>query len=186
MKRAAFITCIVFGIACGKVALAAKDPQAIWIEVPYVAQAKEGCGSAAISMVMQYWATKQGHDTSEQSDAVKIQESLYSPRQQGIPASAMGKYFQEHGYRTFAFRGDWSELQDHLGKGRPLIVSLGANGARGPLHYAVVVGVDAARGYVFLNDPARGKMLRMSREGFETEWDLGKRWTLLAVPSGEN
>jgi ABC-type bacteriocin/lantibiotic exporter with double-glycine peptidase domain len=185
VKRATLIACLVLGIACGKLALAANDPQAIWIDVPYVAQAKEGCGSAAISMVMQYWAKQKGQNASAQMDAAKIQEALYSPKQQGIPASAMEKYFQEHGYRAFVFRGDWGDLQNHVSKGRPLIVSLGPNGATGPLHYAVVVGVDEARGYLFLNDPARGKMLRMSREGFQTEWDLGKRWTLLAVPAGE-
>jgi ABC-type bacteriocin/lantibiotic exporter with double-glycine peptidase domain len=186
VKRVALIACFVFGIACGELALAANDPQAIWIEVPYVEQTKDGCGSAAISMVLQYWAKQKGQNASTNTDAGKIQEALYSPRQQGIPASAMEKYFREQGYRTFAFRGDWDELQNHLRKGRPLIVSLGPNGAHGPLHYVVVVGVDAAREYVLLNDPARGKMLRLSREGFQTEWDLGKQWTLLAVPSGKN
>jgi len=184
VKRAAFIACVVLGIACGKLALGANGPQAIWIDVPYVEQTKDGCGSAAISMVLQYWAKQNGQIASAETDAGKIQEALYSAKQQGIPASVMEKYFQEHGYRTLVFRGDWDELQNHLGKGRPLIVSLGPNGAHGPLHYAVAVGVDAARGYVFLNDPARGKMLRMSREGFQQEWDLGKRWTLLVVPSG--
>jgi ABC-type bacteriocin/lantibiotic exporter with double-glycine peptidase domain len=186
VTRATFIACFVFGIACGKLALAANDPQAIWIDVPYVEQTREVCGSAAISMVLQYWAKQNGQSASSDMDVGKIQEALYSPKQQGIPASAMEKYFHEHGYRTFVFRGDWEELQNHLGKGRPLIISLGPNGTHGPLHYAVAVGVDAARGYVFLNDPARGKLLRMSREGFQQEWDLGKRWTLLAVPSGEH
>jgi predicted double-glycine peptidase len=185
LKAAALIVCLGLGIACGELAFA-KDPQAIWIDVPYVRQTKDGCGSAAISMVMQYWAGQQGQKTSVPADAAKIQDLLYSPRQQGIPASAMEKYFQQQGYRTFVFGGEWSDLQNHLEKGRPLIVSLGASGARKPLHYAVVVGVDASRGYIFLNDPARGKMLRMSREGFQTEWDSAKRWTLLAVPDGEN
>jgi len=186
VKPATIIACLALGIACGKLALGANDPQAIWIDVPYVEQTKEGCGSAAMSMVLQYWARQKGQSVSADLDAGKIQEALYSPKQRGIPASAMQKYFQEHGYRTFVFRGDWDELQNHLGKGRPVIVSLGPNGQHGALHYAVVVGMDAARGFVLLNDPARGKMLRMSREGFQTEWDLGKRWTLLAVPSGEH
>lgn len=98
----------------------------------------------------------------------------------------MEKYFQEQGYRTYTFRGEWSDLQNHLQKGRPLIVALKASGADGPIHYALVVGMDTARGYVFLNDPARGKMLRISREGFQSEWELAKNWTLLAVPVGEN
>lgn len=183
MRRFVIAVCLSLGFA-GGLSAQANDPPAIWIDVPYVAQVKDGCGSAAISMVMQYWEKQSGGSGLEHADAGKIQQSLYSAKQHGIPASAMEKYFDEHRYRTFVFRGDWAELQSHLSKGRPLIVSLGPNGGSGALHYAVLVGMDEARGYIFLNDPARGKMLRMSREGFETEWDLGKRWTLLAVPSG--
>jgi len=185
VKRAALIASVVFGIACGKLGLAANDPQAIWIDVPFVEQAKDGCGSASISMVMRYWAKQNGQSPSAEMDAGKIQEALYSPKEKGIPASAMEKYFREQGFRTFAFRGEWSDLQHHLQRGRPLIVCLRANGPHGPLHYAVVVGMDMAREYVFLNDPAVGKMLRRSREGFQTEWDSARNWTLLAVPAGE-
>jgi ABC-type bacteriocin/lantibiotic exporter with double-glycine peptidase domain len=161
------------------------NPPAIWIDVPYVSQSKEGCGSAVIAMVMQFWAKQTGKPESAEMDAAKIQTLLFSPRQKGIPASLMEKYFHEQGFRTFTFRGEWNDLQSHLEKGRPLIVCLKASGDRGPLHYSVVVGMDAARGYVFLNDPASGKMLRISREGFQTEWDAAKNWTLLAVPRGE-
>lgn len=159
------------------------DPPAIWIDVPYVAQSKEGCGSAAISMVMQYWAKQKGQPASPAADVATIQKLLYSPRQKGIPASAMEKYFSQQGYQAFVFRGEWSDLQHHLQQGRPLIVSLKASGEHGPLHYAVVVGLDVPREYVFLNDPALGKMLRRSREGFQTEWDAARNWMLLAVPA---
>ena len=97
----------------------------------------------------------------------------------------MEKYLQRQGFHVYTFRGEWNDLQNHLEKGRPLIVCLKASGDRGPLHYAVVVGVDAGREYVFLNDPAGGKMLRISREGFQSEWDAAGNWTLLAVPRGE-
>jgi predicted double-glycine peptidase len=184
VKHAAFIAGLGLWMAGGGILLAT-DPPAVWIDVPYVSQTKEGCGSAAISMVMQYWAKQTGKPESTEMDAAKIQALLYSPRQKGIPASAMERYFQQQGYRTFAFHGEWRDLQNHLEKGRPLIVSLKASGDRGPRHYAVVTGLDDLRGYVFLNDPAMGKMLRISREGFQSEWDAAKNWTLLAVPTGE-
>jgi ABC-type bacteriocin/lantibiotic exporter with double-glycine peptidase domain len=174
---------MALGIAGGRVALATDSP-AIWIDVPYVEQTKEGCGSAVISMVMQYWAKQTGQALSPDMDAAKIQQLLYSREQKGIQASAMEDYFRKQNYQTHAFRGDWHDLETDLAKGRPLIVSLKASGHRGPLHYAVVVGIDRARGYVFLNDPAMGKMLRISREGFKSEWNLANNWTLLAVPSG--
>lgn len=116
-------------------------------------------------------------------NAAKIQELLYSPPQKGISAGALEKYFQQQGFRTFAFHAEWSDLLHHLQQGRPLIVCLKASGERGPLHYSVLVGLDAARGFVFLNDPAMGKMIRLSREGFQSEWHAEKNWTLLAVPA---
>jgi ABC-type bacteriocin/lantibiotic exporter with double-glycine peptidase domain len=162
-------------------ALAAETPS-LWIDVPFVAQVKNGCGSAAISMVMEYWQKKAGRSAGDAADAGKIQGALYSPVEEGIPASAMKRYFESAGYRAFAFLGDWGELAHHLGRGRPLIVSLKASGPHGPLHYVVVVGIDSANNYIYLNDPAQQKMLRLSREGFESEWNAAGHWTLLAVP----
>lgn len=162
-------------------ALAAETP-AIWIDVPFIAQAKNGCGSASIAMVVDYWSKKTGTAAPAVADVAKIQQALYSPKEDGIPARAMQRYFEDSGYRTFAFASDWGELQRHLSRGRPLIVSLKASGPHGPLHYVVVVGLDAARGYVYVNDPAQQKMLRLSREGFESEWSATHYWTLLAVP----
>lgn len=185
MRVSALILIVALGITGGGWAFASSPP-AIWIDVPYVKQTKEGCGSAAIAMVMQYWMKQAGRESAAEADAAKIQELLYSRQQQGISARAMEEYFRKQNYQTYAFRGDWSDLETDLGKGRPLIVCLRASGDLGPLHYAVVVGIDTGRGYVFLNDPAAGKMLRISREGFESQWDVAKNWTLLAVPGGRN
>ncbi|HTB95081.1 MAG TPA: C39 family peptidase [Candidatus Sulfotelmatobacter sp.] len=160
----------------------AAETPSLWIDVPFVPQVKNGCGSAAIAMVMDYWDKKAKRSASTAADAEKIQAALYSPAEEGIPARAMKKYFEDAGYRTFAFVGDWNELGHHLERGRPLIVSLKASGPHGPLHYVVVVGIDSARGYIYLNDPAQEKMLRVSREGFESEWKATEHWTLLAVP----
>lgn len=176
----------ILGLGLAFVVLAgfafAAEPPSLWIDVPFVAQSKNGCGSAAIAMVMEYWSYKAGRSAEGASDAEKIQQALYSPEQKGIPAVAMQRYFEQSGYRTFAFAGDWNELQRHLSRGRPLIVSLKASGPHGPLHYVVVVGIDSNEGYLYVNDPAQQKMLRISREGFESEWSSTHRWTLLAVP----
>ena len=181
MKLRCILGLVLFLAAGAGFALAAETPS-LWIDVPFVAQVKNGCGSAAIAMVMEYWEKKTGRVAGDFADAGKIQAALYSPAEEGIPASAMKRYFEEAGYRTFAFVGDWSELAHHLERGRPLIVSLKASGPHGPLHYVVVVGIDSARGYIYVNDPAQQKMLRLSREGFESEWRATEHWTLLAVP----
>jgi ABC-type bacteriocin/lantibiotic exporter with double-glycine peptidase domain len=158
---------------------------ALWIDVPFAAQTKDGCGSASIAMVMQYWDRQQKQPVAAASDPAKIQAALFSRAAHGIYASRMQQYFQQAGYRTFAFDGQWGDLEHHLALGRPLIVGLAASGPHGPFHYVVVVGIDSARGYIFVNDPAQQKMLRLSREGFQTEWNATHHWTLLAVPQTE-
>jgi ABC-type bacteriocin/lantibiotic exporter with double-glycine peptidase domain len=185
MKMRSILGLVLFLAAGIGFALAAETP-GLWVDVPFVAQVKNGCGSAAMAMVMEYWDKKAGRSAGDSADAGKIQAALYSPAEEGIPASAMKKYFESAGYRTFAFVGDWGELGHHLERGRPLIVSLKASGPHGPLHYVVVVGIDWARGYIYVNDPAEQKMLRLSREGFESEWSATEHWTLLAVPRNLN
>ena len=181
MKLRCILGLVLFSAVGVGFALAAETPS-LWIDVPFVAQVKNGCGSAAMAMVMEYWEKKTGRSASGAGDAGKIQAALYSPAEEGIPASAMKRYFEDAGYRTFAFVGDWGELGHHLERGRPLIVSLKASGPHGPLHYVVVVGIDSAKGTIYVNDPAQQKMLRLSREGFESEWSATEHWTLLAVP----
>ncbi|HZC42745.1 MAG TPA: C39 family peptidase [Acidobacteriaceae bacterium] len=155
---------------------------AVWIDVPFAAQTKDGCGSASIAMVMQYWDKQQRHAVTPDAEPEHIQAALFSPAAGGIYASRMQQYFVQSGYRAFAFSGRWSDLDHQLALGRPLIVGLRASGAMGPLHYVVVVGIDPQRNYLFMNDPAQQKMLRISREGFESEWRATHNWMLLAVP----
>jgi len=181
MKRLIIIGLFLISAAGAGLALAA-ETGAIWTDVPFIAQAKNGCGSAAISMVMQYWEKKDGQGSRRSADTEKIQAALFSRAEGGIPASRMQKYFVESGYRVFTFQGNWTDLKYHLEQGRPLIVGLKASGPHGPLHYVVVVGIDSERGYIFVNDPAQQKMLRISRRGFESEWSYTYDWTLLALP----
>ncbi|MGO8719119.1 MAG: C39 family peptidase [Acidobacteriaceae bacterium] len=162
--------------------VSAGPARAIWIDVPFVAQTTDGCGSASISMVMQYWDRKQGHAIAADAEPEHIQAALFSRAAGGIFSSGMRKYFEQSGYRAFAFSGRWSDFEHQLALGRPLIVGIRASGPLGPLHYVVIVGIDRERSYLFMNDPAQQKMLRISRAGFEQEWRATRNWTLLAVP----
>jgi ABC-type bacteriocin/lantibiotic exporter with double-glycine peptidase domain len=167
---------------CGAALVCAAAQPALWIDVPFVAQPPDGCGAASISMVIQYWAKEEGQRSPPVADVRTIQAQLFSPKSGGISTSAMQRYFRQSGYRVFAFQGAWADLAHHIKLGRPLIVGLQASGPLGPLHYVVVVGIDVARGFVFVNDPAQQKMLRLSRQGFESEWSHTHNWTLLALP----
>lgn len=153
----------------------------VWLDVPYVHQEKEGCGSAALAMVLQYWNQKGTALPRERSDPEKIQRELYSKEAHGIRASAMEKYLRESGFSPYIFRGEWSDLVSHIEKGRPLIASI-QPGGKSSLHYVVVVGIEREHEAALLNDPERGKLFRVERSEFEKEWLRTDNWTLLAVP----
>ncbi len=165
---------------CGLVLAA--DPPGIWLDVPFVKQEKDGCGAASIAMVMQYWLRQQGQPADGSADAAEIQRALYSRQSHGIYASDLERYFQQRGYRTFAFRGEWTDLKQHLKKGRPLIVALKPASGTVSLHYVVVTGLEWQQGLVLVNDPAQRKLLKQERPSFEREWSAAGKWTLLALP----
>lgn len=162
----------------------AADSSGVWLDIPFVTQEKDGCGAASIAMVMEYWRGQQGRPAHATIDAAEIQRELYSDQAHGIYASSMQRYLQKNGYRTFAFAGTWSDLKQHLEKGRPLIVAL-KPGGMGSLHYVVVAGFDPERKLILVNDPAQRKLLKQDRSRFEREWEGAERWTLVAVPGTE-
>lgn len=162
--------------------VAAAESPKIWIDVPFVKQAPEGCGAASIAMVMQYWLTQDGQAAGEQSDAEHILRSLHSRTGHGIYSSAMSHYLQAQGFRTFSFSGDWNMVQQHLLKGRPLIIALKPSKMDRSLHYVVAVGMDSQSEIIMVNDPADRKLRKLDRATFEKQWGGARRWTLLALP----
>ena len=161
---------------------APQEKAGIWLDVPYVKQTEDGCGAAAISMLLQYWNARGGGIDTQRSDASAIQKQLYSRKVRGIHASDMESYLKESGFRVFPLNGDWKDLLEQLKQGRPLIASLQTGSAKTPLHYVVVTGIDWQNGAVFINDPARGKLLRVARGDFEKQWRPNRNWMLLALP----
>ncbi len=149
---------------------------AVWLDVPFVRQEKNGCGSAALAMLIGYWERNGAQVPAEAADAREIQRVLYSSEASGIYASELVAYLERNGFQAFPIRATWRDLSEHLAKGRPLIVSLGNS----RLHYVVIAGLDDARGLVYYNDPAQRKLMKLDRTAFEREWH--DRWALLAVP----
>jgi len=181
MKRIALALFLVLFLG----PLARTGPQeraGVWLDVPYVKQTEDGCGSAAISMVLQYWSAHGAAIDSQRADAAAIQKQLYSRQVRGIHASDMESYLKQSRFRVFSLNGDWKDLLEQLKQGRPLIASLQPGSAKTPLHYVVVTGIDWQNGAVFINDPARGKLLRVAREDFEKQWRPNRNWMLLALP----
>jgi ABC-type bacteriocin/lantibiotic exporter with double-glycine peptidase domain len=158
------------------------EPQVVRLDVPYIAQEKNGCGAASIAMIMGYWHRQLGE--SRTPDVQTIYRALYSPDARGVYASDMQRYFRAHGFRTFAFKGEWIDLTHHLQKGRPLIVAL--KPGRNDLHYVVAMGFDGPNDLVMTHDPAAGKLVRQRRTEFENQWRGADNWSLLALPESQS
>lgn len=149
------------------------------LDVPFVAQVKEGCGSAAVAMVIQYWAQRES-SLRDAAVATEQIDRMLPASAKGIQGNELKQYLEKHGFDAFIFNGEASDLTHHLKKGRPIVVCLAASGANKPLHYAVVVGIDDSS--VWLNDGARGKLFSEDRALFAREWKVTGGWALLAVP----
>ncbi len=162
-----------------------------WIDVPFVRQPRDGCGAASIAMVMQYWEAQQRAQAGARSDVDAsnvdaIERELHIPYQQGvgrgIGAEQMENYLRRHGFEVYPLNGSWNDLEEQIGKGRPVIAALKPSG-QSELHYIVIDGIDDAHGLVTMNDPAERKLLTRERAGFEREWSATHNWMLLALPA---
>ena len=153
----------------------------VWIDVPFVAQPRDGCGAAAVAMVMQYWEAQQHLAGSTGAQVAAIQKQVFSPRRHGATPGALERYLRQHGFLVFAVHGNWQLLQEQLQKGRPLIVAMRPP-AQHDLHYVVIDGIDPVKSQILMNDPEMRKLLPEGREEFEKGWSATHQWTLLAVP----
>ncbi len=150
----------------------------VYLDVPFVKQDRYACGAASIAMVMQYWQAQSGQPLAAKAES--IQKELYSADAHGIYTKDLEAYLRRSGYRTFALRGTWDDLREHLAKGRPLIVAL--QPARDDFHYVVITGLDWENNIVLKHDPAQRRLLKQHRADFEKEWKAAGNWTLLALP----
>ena len=160
---------IILGFVLASLAQAASQPLA----VPFFKQQKDGCGAASVAMVMHYW----GGPTAPA--ATEVYRSLYDAKLHGIPLIDMKHYLENNGFHAYTLHGDWTDIEEHLQKGRPVVVSLKKKNSA-PLHFAVVTG--EANGQVLLNDPTRKGITRIKRADFDKQWNRAEGWMLLAVP----
>lgn len=158
---------ILLAVLLTTLAHAASQP----LTVPFLKQQKNGCGAASVAMVMNYWGV--------QKSGAEVYRTLYDPKLHGIPLIEMKRYLEDQGFRAFTLHGRWADVEQHLSKGRPVVVSLKKKGSS-PMHYAVVTGMEKDR--VLLNDPTRKGTTRMKPADFEKQWKQADGWMLLAVP----
>ena len=84
LARRQLVFCVaMFLICCAAVVQGAAG---LWLDVPYIRQEKDGCGSASLAMVLRYWQTKNASVADERIDPARIQRELYLAKPHGIYA----------------------------------------------------------------------------------------------------
>lgn len=149
-----------------------------WLDIPFIQQVRSGCGPASAAMVMEYWAQQLPGLSGLAANADRIARAPVSSK--GMTGSELRRVLENAGFAVFVFNAEKSDLRAQLQKGRPLIVCFAPEGKAGPMHYAVVSGLEADA--VLLNDPTRGKLFRETLSRFLPQWSLTDNWALLAVP----
>ena len=88
---------------------------------------------------------------------------------------------RQHGYQGTSAFHDWTfdQLGEQLGEGRPVVVSLGANGEGQPGHFVTLTGISEDGQWVSYNDPMVGKQTIPAAD-FQKLWDLGGNAGLVA------
>ena len=144
---------------------------ALLLDVPFVPQSQALCGGAAVSMVMRYWSP----ETLVHAEDFA---TLVDARAGGIAVGALARAVEERGWRAHAFVPNATDVQLHIGQGRPVIALI--QDAPGRLHYVVVVAWTGDR--VVFHDPAVNPFQSLDVASFERAWRATGRTGLLVLP----
>ena len=142
------------------------------LEVPFVAQRRNGCAAAALTMVLRYWG--------DPAPETELADALPGASAGGLAGSRLAEIARGRGYDAIAYEGDLAHLREYVAKGRPLVVALEAG--RGGYHDVVVLGFDDPAHQVVVHDPAAGPARRLPISSFEKRWAGAGHWTLLVLP----
>lgn len=138
--------------------------------VPYFAQQDHQCGPATLAMVLGYL----GQPVSPES----LAPDLYLPAREGTLAQELTAQARRHGYLPEQLAPDLRALTQALADGTPVIVLQNNGLSWYPLwHYAVLIGVDPARGEVILRSGAQQRLTE-SWSVFDRTWARGERWAI--------
>lgn len=139
-------------------------------EVPYFPQQDYHCGPATLAMVLGHL----GQSVTPES----LAPDLYIPARTGTLPQELMAQSRRHGYLPEKLAPDLRALTQALADGTPVIV-LQNNGLSWlPVwHYAVLIGVDPARGQVILRSGGE-RRLSLSWSVFDRTWARGERWAI--------
>jgi len=146
------------------------------LAVPVVAQARERCGPAALTMVLRFY----GADSA----AARLGDCGYDPVLRGSLITDLARCAREAGFSAEVERPGEDSLRTLLSAGVPPVLLYDRGiGSVGPLHYAVVIGWDPERDSFVLNDGG-SEPRRIRRESLMRRW-ISAGGQALVVRPGE-
>lgn len=149
-----------------------------WDRVENVAEvrqtSREGCGAAALAMVLGHWGRSVTQDD--------IWNSNPPPPGDGMRADALRDFARGQGLQAFLVEGALDDLTREVSRERPVLVGvMKRQGRRAYPHYEVVVGLNRQKQRILTLDPASGARER-TVEHFAKEWAAAGRLTLVVFP----
>ena len=176
-----FLLAAALGAGCAAVqserllASAAAFPQPIELDdVPFFPQEDYQCGPAALATVL-------GHSgvvvTPEQ-----LTPQVYVPERQGSFQVELLAAARRHERVPYILAPQLESLAAELTSGNPVLVLQNLGLALAPTwHYAVVVGLDLARGEIVLRS-GRNRRHALALATFEHTWRRGDYWAVVVLP----
>lgn len=156
--------------------LQAVPPVAVELrEVPFHAQAAHQCGPATLAMAL-------GH-LGQSVTPEALSRSLYLPARAGTLTEELVAQARQRGALPVPVAPSLQALADSLAEGVPVII-LQNNGLSwySVWHYALVVGVDPARGQMLLRSGPDPR-LRLSWSVLDRTWARSGRWAIRLLPA---
>lgn len=144
--------------------------------VPFFPDTAYFCGPAALATTLS-WS---GVEATPEGLAGR----LIVPEREGTLQPEMLATARSHGRLAYVIPGDLESLTRELLAGQPVIVLQNLALDWWPYwHYAVVVGIEPASGYVVLRSGDRRRH-RISAGRFARTWARGERWAVVTPPPG--
>lgn len=144
-------------------------------EVPFVVQADDQCGPAALDMVLSHVDHSPGLKT--------LTEWVFSPDRQGSLQPFMVGGVRRSQAVAYEIRGFPALLQE-LAAGHAVVVLQNQGLSWFPFwHYAVIIGYDLTESRIFLHTGAHQQQ-SMDWSRFASTWQRGNNWGLVALPHG--
>jgi ABC-type bacteriocin/lantibiotic exporter with double-glycine peptidase domain len=162
-------------VSADRLAAVAAEPGWLLVrDVPFVRQqTTRDCGAAALAMVLGYWKLP----TSTEEISERFPEDG-----NGLRAGHLRDLARAKGLEAYLISGQLRDLENELGKGRPVLVGVAKPYRTTDLaHYEVVVGFHHEKRLVLTLDPAIG-WRENTLEGFAREWVPTNQVTLVAFP----